>query len=154
MNRGISRLACSGLRSAGGCASAAGDSELERIARRSIAAWQPGLPRLKAVMPGDISFTQASFTPDGKSIVAVSNGKTLQIWDVAAAESVALPLDNPDEIIAAAVNPDGRTVLTASAGGIVRVWDSATGMPAGKPLVLQGAILEAAFSADGKSSRH
>jgi WD40 repeat protein len=63
------------------------------------------------------------FTPDGRTIVAAHESRTVRLWEVATGmersrlEGHTLPAQ------AAALSPDGRILVTASVDGLVLVWD-------------------------------
>jgi len=82
------------------------------------------LPTLKRL-------SAASFCPDGKRILTVSDGGVVQIWD----KRKNLLFPHPDEEVSlASLSPDGLHILTASNEGKTRLWDAAD--PGKKPRIL------------------
>lgn len=66
-----------------------------------------------------------AFSPCGRTLV-YSAGRTLFVWDTAAARAVKqLQLDTK-HFLDAAFTPDGRRLITVSKEGAARVWDAAS----------------------------
>lgn len=112
------------------------------------------------------SVFDATFSPDGKTIVSTgsdpsieivsdvsrpqqerANGTSVKLWDVATGE-VTRSLDNHwDAIDSVAFSPDGGTFLAAGISTL-RLWDAATGEELHK---FEGGRKPAAFSPDGRT---
>jgi len=65
----------------------------------------------------------AQFSPNGKSIVTVSNDKTAKVWD-ATSGNLIHTLEGNSKMV---VSPDGRLIGTASSDGTAKLWDTAIG---------------------------
>jgi len=109
-------------------------------------------------------FTRIAFSPDGKSIAAVTNvaaeaqgessvapGKsTIKVWDASTGQPHAKNLED-DGITCIAFSPDGRRLASATSTGLVRVWDLETSKPVlSQPMRATSGILDIAFSPNGK----
>src|SRR5262249_26248995 len=64
------------------------------------------------------------FSPDG-TLLAVSVGNTVRLWDVAAWQPGAELKGGKAEVACLAFAPDGRLLATGDAGGTLRLWDVA-----------------------------
>jgi WD40 repeat protein/serine/threonine protein kinase len=128
----------------------AGDPAWQHAARANLAAWQPHLPRLKAVLSHPSPVEAAAFSPDGKRIVTGSDDQTAQLWDAATARRVGPPLRHESKVNSVAFSPDGKTIVTGNTDKTARLWDAATGRPIGVTLPHQDEILAVAFTSDGK----
>jgi len=66
-----------------------------------------------------------AFSPCGRNVIYTA-GRTLFVWDVAAARAVnQISLDSK-HFMDAAFTPDGRRLITVSKEGMARVWDTTT----------------------------
>jgi len=67
-----------------------------------------------------------AFSPDGRTLAALTTGSSVRRWSVATGEEVPLPGENVATSQAVALSPNGK--LLASAGsGEVRLWEAASG---------------------------
>ena len=107
--------------------------------------------RERFVLKGhDSTLWFATYAPDGKHLVTVSDDKTARLWDTATGAAGPVLRGHEDSVGSAAFSFDGRRVATASTDATVRLWDSATGAPS---IVLHGhedTINSVQFSHDGK----
>jgi WD40 repeat protein/serine/threonine protein kinase/tetratricopeptide (TPR) repeat protein len=125
------------------------DPAMQRLARRSVAAWHPLLPRLRAVFPWGLL---AVVSPDGKAILTGSGDKTAQLWDITTGKPIGPPLQHRGMVRSAAFSPDGKTILTACDDKTAWIWRTGTGEPVGKPRHLHGSVQAGGFSPDGKKA--
>jgi hypothetical protein len=140
---------------------------------RATAPWQGAQP-VAAVEPAAAAprFQMAGipglvrFSPDDKTLLAVSTKKLLQ-WDLTTGRLLReIALGDQSRGYAVAVTPDGKVLALGGVDGSIRRWELATGKPlcAFQLPKLQGAIKEEppdgpdanavgslAFSADGKT---
>jgi WD40 repeat protein len=102
----------------------------------------------------------AAFSPDGKSVVAVTTTTGWDIivrrWDAVTGKPLdKLVLSHEGPVNTVAINPDGTLLLTGSGNWAVgnehRLWDLATGKLLGAPHKHDGAVMAVAFSPDGKT---
>src|SRR5437588_839073 len=92
------------------------------------------------------------YTPDGKRVVAASDGGLLMVWDVPAGTATTIAFPTTEEIRAVAVSADGTLLATGGTDAVVRLWDVGTGRPHGSPLTGHAErIFSLAFSPDGRT---
>lgn len=68
-------------------------------------------------------FLQATFTPDGRSLLTVSNEATVKVWDVGGWQVVRELAWNVGGLRGLAVAPDGTRAAAGGAGKKIVVWD-------------------------------
>jgi WD40 repeat protein len=66
--------------------------------------------------------SQASFAPDGKTVVTSSDDRTARLWDAATGKELHRFIGHTDEVRTVAFSPDGNYILTASHDGTARLW--------------------------------
>jgi WD40 repeat protein len=90
------------------------------------------------------------FSPNGQ-LLAVSDGKSGVLWDMAAGSIVRTLPGAKDKVVSIRFSPDQKIVATTSWDHTVRLWDVASG----KPLVVftshKSAVLACVFSPDGRT---
>jgi WD40 repeat protein len=91
----------------------------------------------------------ASFSPDGRTVVTASIGKTARLWDGASGKELQR-LSHEGMVQAASFSPDGRTILTASWDRTARLWDAASGKELQR-FTHGGQVYAASFSSDGRT---
>ncbi len=98
------------------------------------------------------SVNSASFSPDGKRIVAASADKTIRIWDAETGQQIGQPLEGHTEgVESTSFSPDGKRIVSSSADKTIRIWNTETGQQIGQPLEGHTAwVHSASFSPDGK----
>ncbi|MBV9529830.1 MAG: TIR domain-containing protein [Bradyrhizobium sp.] len=92
----------------------------------------------------------ASFTPDGRRLVTVSDDGTGRVWDAHTRMPLFELRGHRGPVRFVEFSPDSRYVVTTSPDTTARVWDVETGR---EVAVLQGHsknVLRAAFSPDGR----
>src|SRR5207245_2197620 len=95
-----------------------------------------------------------AFSPDGHSVAAGGNGKTIYEWDVATGQLLHEYEGDPGPWSALAFTPDGqmlacsRTDDTFSADGTLFLWNTRTGE---RVRSLRGAACQPFFSRDGNT---
>jgi WD40 repeat protein/predicted Ser/Thr protein kinase len=94
--------------------------------------------------------TSASFSRDGRWIVASDSDKTAWVWDADTGRRVAGPFRHEAEINSAEFSPNGELVVTAAQDGTARVWDARTQVPVTAPLVIGGDVVIARFSPNSR----
>ena len=92
------------------------------------------------------TLANASFGPDGKSILTVSRDQ-VRVWDAQTGQAIGVPIHDPD-VISASLSPDGTRIVTGLANG-ARIWDARTGKKIGSPMRHDQAVMSANFSPDG-----
>jgi len=112
---------------------------------------------------GTSLFTHLTFSPDGKTLLASSEGlgsdsghSSLQLWDVASGKALSPHFaDCKGTIGTFALSPDGKTLAASDMNTSICLWDVASGLlkapsplPA-SPLTTKEEVKNLAFSPDG-----
>ena len=101
-----------------------------------------------AILQGhEDTLNSAGFSPDGQSIVTVSNDKTARVWNFKGQRIATL--QHQSSVNDANFSPDGQFIVTVSDDKTARVWDFK-----GQPLATlqhQSSVNDANFSPDGQS---
>lgn len=101
----------------------------------------------------DEATVEAAFalSSDGR-VVAIVEGRELEIRDAVAGGTRLLDLDIGAPVSDATFSPDGKVLATASWTGTIALWDVVTGTILGSPLTGHtAAVRKLAFSPDGRS---
>ena len=94
------------------------------------------------------SINNASFSPDGRKIIAVSGDNTIRIWDAQTGECIRAITEN--ELCSASFSPDGKKIVSSSRDKTIRIWDTKTGKIIKALEGHKESVWEAFFSSDGK----
>lgn len=98
------------------------------------------------------SVNAVAYSPDAKTIAAVSVDYTLQLWDTQTTKLKAILAGHTGPVNSVVYSPDGKTIATAGGqtDNTVRLWDAVTGETRA---VLTGYthIRSVAYSPDGKT---
>ncbi len=92
----------------------------------------------------------ATFSPDGRTVVAGTDDKSAQLWDAGTGRPIGPTLAHHCAISVLAFSADGKSVFAGGDNKIGQIWDVTHGTPAGPPLEHNDAVISAAFSADKK----
>jgi WD40 repeat protein/beta-lactamase regulating signal transducer with metallopeptidase domain len=104
-----------------------------------------GLPQT-----GSSAYHAASLSPDG-SRLAVADGATVVVWDLAAKRVLFTLTGHAEVVNAVTFSPDGSRIATAGNDAVAILWDATDGRRL-RTLVGHGNwVLAAAFSPDGKT---
>ena len=76
--------------------------------------------------PG-VTFTSASWSPDGTALVTGNQDNTAQIWDAVSGHLLSELIGHGHYVSEVAWSPDGEKIATASRDTDARVWDAASG---------------------------
>ena len=118
----------------------------------TVRLWEAGTGTLLHVLPDAMTedIEGIAFSPDGRSVAAVSRNSNGGVWDVATGErryELRLHEDSCESVV---WSPDGKLLATGAWDGTVRLWNAETGA---KALVIEDAhtegIFALAFSPDG-----
>ena len=111
----------------------------------------------------------ATFSPDGKTLLAGDDRGIARLWNVATGHPIGEPISvfspggsvslggnavSGRVVMGVAFSPDGWTFLTGGgtpSSGEARLWDTLTGKPTGRVFPHQLMIRPVAFSPDGKT---
>ena len=102
---------------------------------------------------GRVPVDDATFSPDGTILALASRSGTVQLWNVATGELLAVLQGHSSAVQAVAFAPDGRTLASGSSDQTVRLWNVETRRelmqldPGGVEL---GGVLSLDFSPDGR----
>ena len=97
-------------------------TELQRVPHRPVAL--PPVNRdgvLRLSFPNGLVMS-ASFSPDGKKVIAAREGTTVQIWNVESGEELQKLTGHPNYVNFAAFSPDGKKIVAVGDGGLARIW--------------------------------
>ena len=90
----------------------------------------------------------AGFSPDGKSIVVVSDCQIARIWDAGSGRPVTGAIRTGDLIQAAVFTPGGKGLMTV-AGSTVQIREAETGNPLTEPMRNETLVKQAIISRFG-----
>ena len=110
-------------------AAEADDPAWRRAARANLSAWAGELPELRAVFSQAAPISGLVVSPDGKTVITLSDDDTAQLWDVATATPIGQPLGHPGAAIGPVVFSRDSKRLAARFGPGVQFWDASTGRP-------------------------
>ncbi len=103
-------------------------ADLQGTIRTNLAAWRRQLHALRGRLEHGGPVLQATFSPDGRTILTASYENRAWLWEVATGQRFDLALDHPGPVETALFSPDGRRALTRS-GPVARLWDLTTREP-------------------------
>ena len=94
----------------------------------------------------------ASFTPDGKYLVTVSDDNIAKLWELEGGQwREKVTLRHSVLIMSASFSPDGKLLLTAPDYGIVKIWRLEDDQWQEKVTIQHSiSLINASFSPDGK----
>ncbi len=88
----------------------------------------------------------ATFSPDGRTVLTVSDDKTARLWDAGTGNPIGKPMLHEDWVVHGAFSPDGRLIATASNDRTAQIWNVRTGDPIGARLRHREMINQAGVS--------
>jgi WD40 repeat protein len=92
--------------------------------------WDAATGRVVRTLEGGLEEEVAvmAFSPDGRTLAAVTGPKTIKLWDLASGRLLRALEGHSTEPAEIALSPDGRSVLSGSiVEGPLGVWDTGTG---------------------------
>ncbi len=93
----------------------------------------------------------ASYSPDDRSVLTMSDDGTVRIWDASTGQMPFTLGKGSAGVGYASYSPDGRSVVTVSVDKTAKVWDSLTGQVRATLKGHTDKVRWAAFSPDGNS---
>jgi WD40 repeat protein len=113
------------------------------------------LPEHKWIVAQDLcnqTFHSVAISPDGRFVLAGSNGHTLSLWDIASGRQVRRFAGHTDYVSSIAFSPDGRFALSGAGDDdkTMRLWDVSSGQEVRRFTGHERAVGSVAFSPDGR----
>ncbi|MCI0361384.1 MAG: protein kinase, partial [Planctomycetaceae bacterium] len=98
-----------------------------------------------------LSFRHAAFSPDGRHLLLVSDGKA-RLWDIAEGRTVRFFRKPGAAVVRAALSPDGRTLAAANDDETAQLWNAQSGELVPTPIQFRhaGQSWPPLFSSDGR----
>lgn len=97
------------------------------------------------------SVSAGAFSPDGRTLITVSEDHKVKLWNVASRREVFSLLGHTKGVLCVAISPDGAIVASGAADRRIRLWQTESGA---ELKVLEGHsdfVVSLAFSPDGKT---
>jgi WD40 repeat protein len=96
------------------------------IYEKTAKLWDATTGKQQGVLAGHASWVYGvAFSPDGKSILTVSDDRSARLWDADSLELRGVLRPSESWINAAAFSPDSFTLATGSCDGTVKLWNVA-----------------------------
>jgi WD40 repeat protein len=89
-----------------------------------------------------------AFSPDGQTLAAAGQSKTIVLWDPSKGE-IRRQLEAADSIESVAFSPDGKLLLAGGPAGVLQLWDVAAGKIV-RPFDEHKGLRSLAMAPDGK----
>jgi len=88
--------------------------------------WDAASGRLQHSLIGHSSWVMsASFSPDGRRILASSHDVTAKLWNAARGKELLTLKGHAGWVFSAAFSPDGQSIVTGSGDRTIKVWKAA-----------------------------
>ncbi|MBL7487219.1 TIR domain-containing protein [Frankia sp. AgB1.9] len=92
-----------------------------------------------------------AFSPDGGVLAAVSNDRSVRLWDSGTGRRLRRLTGHTNRVGAAAFTPDGGTLATGDVDGTTILWNPATGRKVRQLTGPGGVVNAVAFAPDGRT---
>jgi WD40 repeat protein len=105
------------------------DPEVRELVRRGPVSFRmhPSRPNVPLIVGTTTLLTTASFSSDGKYLVAAGTDRRVRVFDLTTFAEVAPKDGPPAPVVAVAFTADGRSLVAAHRDHQVRTWDLDTG---------------------------
>ena len=127
-----------------------GDRIAADRAARIWRVWNGSRSALRTLRRHTEPLVDASFSPDGSTIVTASAERTARLWSVRSGQSLHVLTGHHGALTSAVFSPNGKLVVTASRDHEARVWKVATGRTLQVLRAHYGSVSGASFSPDGR----
>ena len=94
-----------------------------------------------------------AFTPDGTALASAGGQTedfTINIWEIASGQEIAILAGHSDNVWGVAFSPDGQMLASVSSDKTAKIWDWRNGDQL-KTLDFPGEVVSVSFSPDGQS---
>ena len=109
------------------------------------------IDHLEAATVAAQAVSAAAFSPDGKTLAAVTEDLEVKLWEVATGkEQTTLKGRMTADAWCAVFSPDGKWLATGNADGTINLWDVTTGKQRASFKGHTESVYALAYSADGK----
>ncbi|KAJ3060304.1 hypothetical protein HDU99_005981, partial [Rhizoclosmatium hyalinum] len=92
-----------------------------------------------------------AYSPDSKTVVSVSNDKTVKLWSVETGECVKTLVGHSGDVLSVAYSPDSKTLVSGSKDETVKLWSVETGECVKTFVGHSNWVRSVAFSPDGNT---
>jgi eukaryotic-like serine/threonine-protein kinase len=127
----------------------AGDKDLSRVMRTSLAAWQEKLDPLVAESMEKTPVTAVAFSPDGAVGATATEDHLVSLWNGVDAKPIGGAIDCTAVVRSLDFSPDGQSLAMACLDGKVRIWDLPSARFRAPSLDHGGRVYAVAYSPDG-----
>ena len=84
--------------------------------------------KVVATLEGHNSYiSEATYSPDGKRILTVSNDTTAKVWDAETGKELFTLNGHTSALTRAVFSPDGKKIATCERAAVIKIWDAETG---------------------------
>lgn len=71
-----------------------------------------------------LNYTAAEFSPDARMVLAIVNGKSIQLGDATTGTALFTYRGHDENVVSAAFSPDSKRFATVAADRTIRIWDA------------------------------
>ncbi|OWK43508.1 eIF2A-related protein [Fimbriiglobus ruber] len=89
--------------------------------------WDPATTKTTHTLEHTGPVHAIAWSPDGKSLAAASDDKTVRVWDPATGQAKYTFEGHKGAVFSVVWSPDGKSILSGAADGSAVIWEAATG---------------------------